>query len=129
MTTPVPPERDAKTGQYIKGKIGGPGRGKGTRNRLGEAFLEALEADFNDNGKSAIENCRVVDPAGYVRVIAGLLPKELKIERGAMDELSDDELSRLIDIIRTADGASVAPRSGNEAQGGGKPSGELPTIQ
>ena len=33
-------------GRFLKGTIGGPGRPKGSRNKLGEEFIQALYADF-----------------------------------------------------------------------------------
>lgn len=110
-------DRDGK-GRFLSGNIGGPGRPKGSRNKLGEAFTEALYADFQRDGIAAIERMRVEDPSGYVRVIAGLLPKQVEIERNPLAEMSDDELSNLIDLIRAADGAAVSARSGGKKEGG-----------
>lgn len=53
------------------------GRPKGARNKLGEAFLEAMAADFAKGGIDAIEATRIADPPSYCRIIAGLLPKEV----------------------------------------------------
>ena len=62
------------------GQSGNPkGRPKGARNRLGTQFLEALEADFNQFGPQAIAVVRECNPAVYIRVVAGLLPKEANI--------------------------------------------------
>jgi len=56
---------------------GNSGRPVGARNRLGRAFIEALFADFEKHGVSAIEKVREIDPSTYVRTIASILPKEL----------------------------------------------------
>jgi len=77
------------------GQSGNPnGRPKGSRNKLGEAFVEALHADFTDHGVAAIVKVREERPHEYLKVVASLLPKELKIER--VDELSDSELDQRI---------------------------------
>lgn len=68
--------------QFKPGGPGGPGRPKGARSRLGEAFLNAVLADFEANGVSAIKKVREEDPSTYMRVIAGILPKELTGENG-----------------------------------------------
>lgn len=65
---------------FKPGQSGNPkGRPKGARNRLGTAFLEALEDDFNRFGSQAITQVREQKPEVYMRVVAGLLPKEANI--------------------------------------------------
>ena len=65
---------------FKPGQSGNPkGRPKGARNRLGTQFLEALEADFNRFGPQAIVLMRERKPDIYIRVVAGLLPKEANI--------------------------------------------------
>lgn len=61
---------------------GNPGRPKGARNKLGEAFVGAMLTDFEAHGVDVIIKVRTDDPSTYVRVIAGLLPKELTGENG-----------------------------------------------
>lgn len=67
---------------FVAGGPPGPGRPKGARSKLGEAFLRALKADFAAGGLDAIQRMRATDPSGYVRTIASLLPKELTGEGG-----------------------------------------------
>ncbi len=65
---------------FKPGESGNPkGRPKGARNRLGTAFLEALEGDFNQFGSQAIAQVRDKKPEVYMRVVADLLPKEANI--------------------------------------------------
>ena len=73
-------ERDAETGRFLTGNSGG-GRPKGSRNKLGEQFLEALAQDFAEHGQQAIVDCREEKPTEYVKVVAGLLPKELLVRK------------------------------------------------
>ena len=61
---------------------GNPGRPKGSRNKLGEVFVTAMLKDFETYGTGAIELARMEDPLGYVKVVAGLLPKEVTGENG-----------------------------------------------
>ena len=77
------------------GNPGGPGRPKGSRNKLSETFLDALHADFQANGAAAIEAARVESPLGYIRIVAGLLPQKVDVARGSAD-ISDDELLAII---------------------------------
>lgn len=65
---------------FKPGQSGNPkGRPKGARNRLGTAFLEALECDFNKFGPQTITQVRERKPEVYMRVVADLLPREANI--------------------------------------------------
>ncbi len=76
------PDQLKVAGASTRFQPGNPGRPKGARNKLGEAFVTALLNDFQTGGIAAIETVRRDDPSTYVRVIAGLLPKELTAEDG-----------------------------------------------
>lgn len=80
-------------------KIGG--RARGVKNRLSHAFLTALAEDFEQYGVEAIKICRVERPNEYLRVIAHLMPKELEVTVGPLQEISDVELEKLIEHART----------------------------
>ena len=69
---------DAK-GRFIAGNKLSRGRPVGARNRLGTAFVEALEADFNEHGAQAIADCRNKFPGKYLAVICQLLPREVDL--------------------------------------------------
>lgn len=94
-------EQDPKTGRFVTGNIGG-GRPKGSRNKLGEAFLDALHNDFEEHGVAAIEIVRAEKPDQYLKVIASLLPKEMNLNVNDAESMTDDEL---IARIRELDAA------------------------
>lgn len=95
------------------GEVRNPnGRPKGSRNKLGEAFLEALHSDFEQHGVGAIEACRKEKPDAYLKVLASILPKELKISNES--DLTDEQL---IERIRQLDSV-IRPFLGAEGEGG-----------
>lgn len=92
LTVVPKPEQDPK-GRFVSGNIGG-GRPKGSRNKLGEAFIEAMYADFQKHGVSAIETVRTGKPDQYLKVVASILPKE--IEAGErLGNILEDILDRV----------------------------------
>ena len=93
-------EKDPKTGRFLTGNSGG-GRPKGSRNKLGEQFLEALVQDFTEHGQEAIVACREEKPTEYLKVIAGLLPKELLVRKDPVDEMSDEEIADALDTLKS----------------------------
>jgi hypothetical protein len=70
--------RDEKTGRFLSGNNGG-GRQKGSRNKLAGAFVDALYAEFQENGADVIKRVARDEPAQFLRVIAQVLPKELDV--------------------------------------------------
>ena len=74
-------------------KPGNPGRVKGSRNKLGEAFVEALQNDFAEHGVSVIERVRADEPTQYLKVIASVIPKEVHHTVEDYDALSDEQLA------------------------------------
>jgi hypothetical protein len=102
-------------------KSPGSGRVKGTRNKISQAFLEALSKDFDEHGEAAIKIMRVEKPTEYCKVIASILPKEFEITENKLVEMDDSELDAVIEFAgrslerRTL---SLASREGAEADGG-----------
>src|SRR5881394_3972068 len=72
-------ERDQKSGRFLPGNSGFGGRPRGSRNKLGEAFLEDLRDSWQECGPRALARCAEDDPAGYCRIVASLLPKDVDI--------------------------------------------------
>ena len=82
-------------GRFVTG-TSGPGRPKGSRNKLGEAFIEALHEDFTEHGVAAIQVVRAEKPDQYLKVIASLLPKDVNLNINDTSEMSDDELAERV---------------------------------
>ena len=83
---PPPPEYQFKPGN--------PGRPKGSRNKLGEHFIQDLYADWEKHGAAVIARVREDRPQDYLKVTASLLPKQVQVENKS--ELSDSEIAERI---------------------------------
>lgn len=102
--------------RFKAGQSGNPGgKPRGSRNALQGDFMRRLADDFERFGIYAIARARRSDPLGYVKVVASLMPKEMTISR-PMEDLTDDELTAGIALLRSrlADGDGAG--SGTEAQ-------------
>jgi uncharacterized protein DUF5681 len=120
-----PPPTDTR---WKPGQSGNPtGRQLGSRNKLGEQFICDLYDDWKAHGAAVIEQVRTSRPDVYLKVVAGILPRELHF-RGAnvFEGLSDEQLDALlVDVRRTL--ASKSPASGGA--GSETPSGDIEPSQ
>lgn len=87
--------------QFKPGNNANPG-GKpiAARQALNAAFVKALSKSFDEGGYEAIKRAQEEDPIGYVRVLAGLLPKEIEV-KNSLDEISDDQLNAAIVAVKS----------------------------
>ncbi|GAA4717146.1 hypothetical protein H9L13_06805 [Sphingomonas lutea] len=89
--------RDAR-GRFLTGNSGG-GRRKGSRNRLTETFIAAIEIDFAEHGPDALAQLRGDDPATYLRIIASLIPRDLILKREQRPDYSELSISELEELL------------------------------
>jgi hypothetical protein len=93
-------------------QLGAAGRPKGARNKLaGTVYTEVLEFLSEPAVKpQASEPTKLQAllltlwreaPRDLARFIASILPKELSIETSSVNELSDEELNRMIEMLRS----------------------------
>ena len=88
---------------FKPGQSGNPaGRTKSSRNKLGEAFLEALHDDFTTHGADAIKAAREENPLCYVKVCASILPRYLNVNINPLEELTDEQLIERIRQLEDA---------------------------
>lgn len=108
--------KDENTGRFVSGNIGG-GRPKGSRNKLGEAFIEDMLSDWEQHGVAAIAEVRETKPDAYLKVVASILPKDLNVNINPTEAMTDEQL---VERIRSLD-ATIRPFL--DAQGEGRASG------
>ena len=95
--------------KWQPGQSGNPaGRRKGSRNQLAERFIADLYQDWQEHGLEALEAARVSKPADYLKVIASIMPKDIKV---TLETMTDDQLSRRIDQPTSSLGIDLVPRA------------------
>jgi hypothetical protein len=58
---------------------GNPGRPKGAKNKLQEAFWKDFAAAWDKHGADVIERVAVEEPAKFLQVAASVMPKDIEI--------------------------------------------------
>lgn len=96
-------------------KPGNPGRPKGARNKLGEAFLEAMLADFTEHGVSVIEKVRLEKPDVYLKTVASILPQQVNVKVEPFEDMTDDQLRKHAERLLTELGPIAAFASGGSS--------------
>jgi hypothetical protein len=79
---------------FEPGRLKTGGRVKGSRNKISEAFLKDLAAEWEVSGPDALKVMAKQDCSGFVKVVAALLPKEFEISDSRLKDMDDDELER-----------------------------------
>lgn len=119
----------AESGRFALGVSGNPdGRPKGSRNKLGEAFIQDVYAKWQEKGETALNEMIEKEPGAFVRVVAGILPKELVV-KDELSEVSDEELAALVAAARQALSGRDEGGSDTGASSGKKPAKGLQTLQ
>ncbi len=92
--------------RWKPGQSGNPaGKPKGARHKLQEDFLKDVLAAWEDKGAVAIDEMIADKPGDFVKMVAGLMPKEATLNINDTSDLTDDEIA---DRIRSL-AAQLAP--------------------
>lgn len=106
------PEKDEK-GRFVTGNIGG-GRNKGSRNKLGEAFLADMLADWEQHGVAVIQQVRAEKPDVYLKTVASILPQQMNVKVEPFEEMTDDQLRKYAARLITELGPVAAFAGGRD---------------
>jgi hypothetical protein len=72
-----------------------------TRHLLNQEFMQALLLNFRREGKRAIEKVARNQPAAYLKILALLVPRELKLEHSnAIKAMTDEQIEAAIEAIQ-----------------------------
>lgn len=117
-------------GRFVNGTKPGPGRPKGSpRYELGQDFVRDLHEAWQEKGKAAIDVVIAERPHEFLKVVAGLLPKDINVKVDKLSEMDDTELAASLAALRSlADtcAAEIARAGASEAQGAEPASRVLP---
>jgi hypothetical protein len=112
---------------FRQGVSGNPhGNRHRTRHLLNQEFMQALLLNFRHQGKKAIEKVARNQPGVYLKILALLVPRELKVEQSqGVKAMSDEQIEQAIEVIQDV----LAARAGEAAkliEGTAGPAAALP---
>ena len=89
---------------FEPGRSGNPAGGPvGSRHRqqLNGEFIAALLRDFRQHGQKAVARVRRTQPAAYLKILALLVPREMKVAHGGgVKAMTDEQLEEGIEAIQ-----------------------------
>jgi hypothetical protein len=91
--------RDKKTGRILRGNTGLPGRPKGARNKLAEAFINDLYQDWKEHGIQVIQEVRETRPSDYLKICAILVRSSSEFN-SISETMHSDAIDELIEERR-----------------------------
>jgi hypothetical protein len=91
--------RDEKTGRILRGNTGLPGRPKGARNKLAEAFIDDIYQDWKQHGIQVIQEVRETRPSDYLKICAILVRSSSEFN-SISETMHSDAIAELIEERR-----------------------------
>jgi hypothetical protein len=89
-----------------------------TRHLLNQEFMQALLLNFRHEGKRANEKVARNQPAAYLKILALLVPREMKVEHsGGVKAMTDEQLEAGIEAIQAMLAARGAGASAKVIEG------------
>jgi hypothetical protein len=99
------PPRD---GRFVIGGKPGPGRPKGSRNKLAEEFITDFYNDWLEHGASVIALVRAEKPDVYFKGAVAILPKQVDMRVSPFAELTEDTLDARMAALAKELGQAIA---------------------
>jgi hypothetical protein len=79
---------------FERGRPKTGGHGKGARNKMSQAFLEAFAAEWEARGAECLRVMAIEHPSDFVKIAVSLLPKEFEITQTQLMEIPDERTCR-----------------------------------
>jgi hypothetical protein len=99
-----------------------------TRRRVNQAFLEALLEEFHKNGAKILERVGQEQPGTFMKVLAMLCPREVKLEQhDPTDALSDEQLAAMVVHLEEQIAAKLSGENAKVIEAQAEPT-EKPTV-
>lgn len=96
--TAVKPVRDPVTGQFLKGCPAGPGRPKGSKDKLNVQVIETLEKLWQARGQELVEQLAAEKPEVVMAMISRMIPQQLATEAITGEEMEKAEGNQEVTI-------------------------------
>ncbi len=111
----MPENTGAKQDTRFKpGQSGNPaGKPKGARHKLQEDFLRDVQEAWETRGSEAIKGMIAEKPADFVKMVAGLMPKDIQFNINDHSEMTDEQLAERVRHLA----AQLAPFLGDAVGG------------
>ena len=88
-----------QTHWFKPGRSGNPkGWPKGSRNKLGEAFIHDMYEAWQAHGLDAIDRVIEEKPEIFLKVVASLLPREVALVRPE-ENMTEEQMDAALDVI------------------------------
>jgi hypothetical protein len=116
-------EASAQT-RFVTGGKPGPGRPKGSKNKLQEDFLRNVLEAWETRGPAAISGMITEKPSEFVKMVAGLMPKDINFNLNDASEMTDDELAERVRTLASQLAPFLPGGTGNADEGDNGATGE-----
>ncbi len=109
---------------FKPGQSGNPaGKPKGAKHKLQEDFIKDVQAAWETRGKAAISAMIAEKPTDFVKMVAGLMPKDVTLNINDNSEMTDDELAGRIRDLAAQLSPFLLGGIGDIEEGTNNPSG------